>query len=87
MAFPTEARLRAEALERAGHTAVKRKQVVEDHCDDCGESLSGLEATLHAQKEVVSDTGSLINELRRRLSLTLPDSLTSACSLHLSDSR
>ena len=41
-AYPTEARLRAKAREKAGHVAKKRIQHVEDHQDDLGDDLKGL---------------------------------------------
>ena len=41
-AFPTEARLRAKAREKAGHKAKKRKKFVENTFDDLGDDLKGL---------------------------------------------
>ena len=41
-AFPTEARLRAKAKEKAGYKAKKRPKVVENHHDDLGDDLAGL---------------------------------------------
>ena len=45
-AYPTEDRIRQKALEKVrkemGVKAVKRVKHVEDHHDDCGESLEGL---------------------------------------------
>ena len=40
--YPTEARLRAKAREKAGHLAKKRKKEVQDHHDDLGDNLKGL---------------------------------------------
>ena len=41
-AYPTEARARQKERLKAGHEIVKKKQVIEDHFDDCGSSLDGL---------------------------------------------
>ena len=45
-AFPTEAREFAKERKKAGHKAVKKVKVVEDHNDDLGDDLSGLGADL-----------------------------------------
>ena len=45
-AYPTEERIRWKDVQKMrkakGVPVVKRKQVIEDHWDDCGQDLSGL---------------------------------------------
>ena len=40
--FPTEGAIRQKERKAAGHVAVPRKKIVEQHCDDCGADLSSI---------------------------------------------
>ena len=40
--YPTDERIRQKEKLKAGHVPTARKQIVEDHHDDCGTDLSGI---------------------------------------------
>ena len=55
VAYPTDERIRQKAKLKAGHIPTARKQVVEDHHDDCGTDLSGLAPYLLTSVMLVGD--------------------------------
>ena len=42
LAFPTASQEKAKLRKAAGSKAVKKVKIVEDHCDDLGDDLTGL---------------------------------------------
>ena len=40
--YPTDGKIRQKKLKEQGHEPKKKKFTIEDHADDCGNSLAGL---------------------------------------------